>query len=83
MIWKEIKTWATSCGYSVDRTKAKDSENSYNYVWELDCCSGVASSTFDLARDIYNHMTKNQHAEYQIIYQKNKTYDHIHTNQTY
>jgi hypothetical protein len=70
MLWKEVKTWATSHGYKVDRTQAKDKENSYNYTWESPSCSGSATSTFDLAKDIYNNITQDQHVEHQKNYQK-------------
>lgn len=82
-MWKEVKTWATSLGYKVDRTKAKDQENSYNYVWQYASISGVASSTFDLAKDIYNNATSDMYAHYQNQYKANQTYDSIHSQQTY
>jgi hypothetical protein len=81
MLWKEVKTWATSHGYKVDRTKVEDQENSYNYVWETESCSGVANSTFDLAKDIYNHITSDQYLEYQTIYKTNQSFDDIHKQQ--
>lgn len=83
MLWKEVKTWATSLGYKVDRTKVKDQENSYNYVWQHDAASGVANSTFDLAKDIYNHATRDMYLHYQAYYKTNQTYDNIHSEQTY
>lgn len=83
MLWKEVKTWATSLGYKVDRTKVKDEENSYNYVWQHNNVSGVASSTFDLAKDIYNHVTGDIYAHYQTEYKTKQTYDSIHLEQTY
>lgn len=83
MMWKEVKTWAISHGYKVDRTKVKDSKNSYNYVWQHESTSGVADSTFDLAKDIYNHITTDVYINYQDEYKNNKTYDKIHLEQTY
>lgn len=83
MLWKEVKTWATSLGYKVDRTKVKDQESSYNYVWQNEAASGTAESTFDLAKNIYNHITDDKHTNYQIEFSKYKTYDKIHSDQTY
>ena len=82
-MWKEIKTWATSHGYKVDRTKVKDEENSYNYVWQHESASGLADSTFNLAKDIYNNISNNEHLNYQIQFTNNKSYDNIHSAQTY
>jgi hypothetical protein len=73
MLWKEVRTWATSHGYKVDRSKVKDQENSYNYVWEAESCSGVANSTFDLAKDIYNHITNDKFLNHQTDYNKDYT----------
>jgi hypothetical protein len=73
MLWKEVKTWATSHGYKVDRTKVKDQENSYNYMWETESCSGVASSTSNLAKDIYNDITSGQFVDHQTNYSKDYT----------
>lgn len=83
MLWKEVKTWATSIGYKVDRTKVKDQCNSYNYTWQHEAASGVAYSSFDVAKDIYNHITDNKYSNYQINFAKHKTYDNIHSQQTY
>ena len=73
MLWKEIKTWATSHGYEVDRTKVKNEENSYNYTWATASCSGVANSTFNLAKDIFNNITSGQFIDHQIKYNKDYT----------
>lgn len=82
MLWKEVKTWATSLGYKVDRSKVKDQENSYNYVWQYESISGVEKSTFDLAKSIYNHSTQNLYIDYQADYKTKQTYDNIHLEQT-
>jgi hypothetical protein len=76
MLWKEIKTWAISHGYKVDRTQVKDQDNCYNYTWATADCSGVASSTFDLAKDIYNHITKDKHTDHQASYNKDYKVSH-------
>jgi hypothetical protein len=73
MLWKEIKTWATSRDYKVNRTQVKDQDNCYNYTWATDECSGVATSTFDLAKDIYNHITNHKYIDHQISYNKDYT----------
>ena len=74
MLWKEIKTWATSHGYKVDRTKVEDKENSYNYVWSHGSMSGVADSTFNLAKHIYNNITDDIYLQHQSEYKDNQTY---------
>ena len=71
MLWKEIKTWAKEKGYKTDRKKIADSENSYHYTWikiEDESINGSASSVSKLAFAIYNHITNNQHIEYQENY---------------
>lgn len=83
MLWKEIKTWATSHGYKVDRTKVDKEDNSYNYVWEKGVNSGVASSTFDLAKDIYNHITNDLYIDHQTQFKTTQTPNNIHSEQTY
>jgi hypothetical protein len=83
MIWKEIKTWATKNGYKVDRTKVFAEELRYNYTWEYELASGTATSTFNLAKDIYNNITNNTYSQYQIDYEKIQTYNNIHSISTY
>lgn len=77
MLWKEVKTWATSHGYKVDRSKVKDQENSYNYVWETTCGSGLTSSTFDLAKEIYNNITSGTYINHQLNYNKDYKVDNV------
>ena len=86
MNWTNIKSWATSHGYKVDREKVTDSPKSYNYYWERKSdtsISGTSDSTFNLARDVYNDITDGKFVEYQKNYKKEKTYDHIHNEQTF
>ena len=74
MIWKEVKSWATSHEYKVDREKVTDSPKSYNYYWERKSdasISGRSDSTFNLARDIYNDITNCMFVEHQNTYTKN------------
>jgi hypothetical protein len=73
MIWKEVKTWATSHGYKVDRERVTDSPKSYNYYWERKSdasISGTADSTFNLAKCIYNDITDGKFVEHQENYVK-------------
>jgi hypothetical protein len=77
MLWKEVRTWATSHGYKVDRTKAKDQENSYNYTWSHVSCSGTAESTFALAKSIYNHITEDKYIDHQMGYSKENIHEQI------
>jgi hypothetical protein len=69
MKWSEIKKWAKSKGYEVDRTKKEKNKYLYNWV-ELSNPNnkGRAQSTFDLAKDVYNNMTDNRHLAYQKAY---------------
>jgi hypothetical protein len=71
MKWSEIKKWAKSKGYKTDRIKKDKENNKYLYSWvELSNPNnkGRTQSTFDLAKDIYNHMTDNRHLAYQKAY---------------
>lgn len=71
MTWTEIKKWAKEKGYKADREKIEDSEKSYNYTWlKLDdpSISGTATSVSKVATAIYNHLSNNQHVEYQEQY---------------
>ena len=56
MKWSEIKKWAKAKGYNVSREKAEDTdEYTYVYNWNNEDrdTEGVATSTKDLATDIY------------------------------
>lgn len=73
MIWKEVKSWATSHEYKVEREKVTDSPKSYNYYWERKSnasISGTANSTFNLAKCIYNDITEDKFVEHQNTYTK-------------
>lgn len=66
----EVKTWAKSKGYSI--IKEKDySENGASYYWCKDAdvnATGVSPSVSKVARDIFNHITKNEWIEHQNNY---------------
>lgn len=86
MMWKEVKTWATSHGYNVQRTKIEEAKQSYKYYWEHKSNPsqhGQATSVFNLAKDIYNSITGGIHIAYQQEYIQNKTYNNIHSDEPY
>jgi hypothetical protein len=71
MKWSEIKKWAKTKGYNVSRKKAEDADEcTYVYNWNNEDrdANGVATSTKDLATDIYNHLTNNKHLPHQLQY---------------
>lgn len=71
MVWNEIKKWAKEKGYKADRKKIEGTEKSYDYTWtKIDdsSISGTATSVSKIAFAIYNHMSNNEHLEYQEEY---------------
>ena len=78
MMWKEIKTWATSKGYKVDRKSIDGVEKKYLYSWTYNSIDGVAYSTNELALNIYNHMTDNKFVKHQEDYNKNQVAEDIY-----
>lgn len=64
-VWKEIKSWAKSKGY----TTVKDKDDDQYYWAKLDSddpnASGVSKSVSKLAWDIFNHITENKWIEFQ------------------
>jgi hypothetical protein len=80
MKWSEIKKWAKAKGYNVSREKAEDTdEYTYVYNWNNEDrdAEGVATSTKDLATDIYNHLTNNKHLAHQLQYKKEFKIDYF------
>lgn len=74
MMWKEVKTWAASHGYKVERTKIEGTKQSYDYFWEEKSNPNnkdQAESVFDLAKQIYNNITSNLFVEHQKAYNRN------------
>jgi hypothetical protein len=75
MLWTQVKSWAKDHGYSSFREKVKDEDNKYDYYWAKDddpTVTGLSTSVSKLAKDIYNHITKNAHIKYQEEYILNK-----------
>ena len=71
MMWKEVKTWASSHDYKVERTKIEGLDKKYNYDWyEMSNPNnrGRADSVFNLAKQIYNSITDGVHIDYQNNY---------------
>lgn len=66
MKFTEIKKWAASCGYDLSRKKQED--KTYLYTWTHGEGGGTATSTFDSAKAIYNHITNDKWVEYQENY---------------
>lgn len=77
MMWKEIKTWATSKGYKVDRKPIDGVEKKYLYSWWYNDIEGVAYSTNELALNIYNHITDNKFVKHQENYHNNQVVEDI------
>lgn len=71
MLWKEIKSWAKSKGY----TTIKDKDDDQYYWAKLDSndpnASGVAKSVSKLATAIFNHLTNDDFVEHQKLYKEN------------
>lgn len=77
MKWSEIKKWAKTKGYNTSRKKAENTdEYTYVYNWNNEdrSAGGVATSTKDLATDIYNHLTNNKHLAHQLQYKQEFTW---------
>jgi hypothetical protein len=75
MKWSFIKSWAKDNGYTSFREKTdnKNNPNEYDYYWckeDNPTVTGLATSVSKLTTQIYNHMTSNQHLEYQIQYKE-------------
>ena len=71
MKWSEIKKWAKTKGYNVSREKAENTdEYTYDYSWNRDSKSGIATSVLELATNIYNDLTENKHLEHQLQYKQ-------------
>ena len=73
MQWSLVKSWAKQHGYTSFREKTKDQDNQYDYYWgkeEDPSVTGLAISVSKLATQIYNHMTNDQHHEYQLNYKE-------------
>lgn len=78
MMWKEVKKWATSHGYKVDREKIDGTTKKYDYFWEEKSNpnkKGQADSVFNLAKAIYNSITNDAHVKYQQSYQQSEGLD--------
>lgn len=75
MKWSLVKSWAKSHGYESFReeTDRADNPNKYDYYWAKSDdpqATGLTNSVSSLALEIYNHITSNQHIEYQKEYQE-------------
>ena len=84
MLWKEIKSWAKTNGYQTDRTKVDNEENPYHYTWsriDNPDISGTSMSVSKLACTIYNHMSNNEHIEYQARYKEKLSQEDIDHNE--
>ena len=71
MLFKEIKTWAKKCGYSVSKDK-----DSNEYTWaKLDSDDpndrGISKSVSKVAKAIFNHITNNKWVDHQEEYKNN------------
>lgn len=62
-----IQKWAKDHGYKVDRTKTDDG---YLYTWESvdSAAAGTATSVFDTAKAVFNHMTDGRWIAHQESY---------------
>ena len=86
MMWKEVKTWATSHGYKVDRQKVDGTIKKYDYFWhEVSNPNnkGQANGVANLAKQIYNSITDYRHVEHQQNYENNSIDDNIHKDQVF
>lgn len=86
MMWKEVKTWATSHGYKVDRQKVDGTTKKYDYFWEEKSNpnnKGQANGVANLAKQIYNSITDYRHVEHQQNYENNSIDDNIHKDQVF
>lgn len=73
MQWSLVKTWAKQQGYTSFREKTNDQENQYDYYWGKEddpSVTGLATSVSKLAAQIYNHVTDNEHINYQHEYKE-------------
>lgn len=85
MMWKEVKTWASSHGYKVERTKIEGTKQSYDYFFQEKSNpnnTGREESVFNLAKTIYNKITDNRHVEHQENYEKIVD-DNVHKDQVF
>lgn len=86
MMWKEVKTWASSHDYKVERTKIEGTKQSYDYFWEEKSNpnnKGRTDSVFNLAKTIYNRITDNRHVEHQENYENKSVDDNVHKDQVF
>lgn len=84
MLWSHIKSWAKDNGYSSFREKINGQDNQYDYYWGKEddpAVTGLATSVSKLATQIYNHMTYNQHIEYQLTYKQSLSQQDIDHNE--
>jgi hypothetical protein len=64
MTWKEIRSWAKAHGYECKKIDE-------GYSWQIDDSTNFSKSVSTLAKDIFNHMTKNQFVDHQVWYKEN------------
>ena len=86
MLWKEVKSWASSHNYKVERVKIEGTSQKYDYFWEEKSNpnnKGQADSVFNLAKEVYNSITGYIHVEHQLNYKPEKNYEEVHKGQTY
>lgn len=72
-MWKEVRIWANSKGYKVNRKPIHGQVNKYLYDWHKESNpndKGQTNSVFNLAKDIYNSITDYKHVDYQNNYSK-------------
>lgn len=66
----EIKKWAKSHGYHIEKTKT-EIDNVFTYAWFMidnEQVNGTETSVSKVATAIFNHITNNAHVEYQREY---------------
>lgn len=68
MLWKEVKTWATTNGYKVERSSIDKAHNKYEYRWVKNDKTGVEYSTSALVKVLYNQITDNAYILHQESY---------------
>lgn len=85
MQWSLVKSWAKDNGYTSFREKSDrvDDKSKYDYYWgKVDdpSVSGLATSVSKLAAQIYNHISNNEHIEYQEEYKTKASEQDINHN---
>lgn len=68
MLWKEVKTWATTNGFKVERLPVDKINNKYEYRWVKNDKTGVEYSTSTLVKVLYNEITSNVYVQHQENY---------------